>query len=786
MKLKIAATLILVFLASCGKYKMLKPKPEVLARESDYIRILDKDKYFQLESGKKYYMEFPAVQEENFYLVLKVAGQDALNSHLTRQFTKGKGDIKISDETDASDDLLVYKLDRTVQTFTWVIEDVSREMGLDMDYRYMPIWRFEFETRNAKFQTILARNKVERENYDNLGNGVRLSDIRLEDELSDLRRKNDNLKAIQGELLEIESIFPSSIRNSDDKAYLDYQGLKSELESELAFHEDYQATLNYFKQEKDTRSNNSNFLASLDTYNDFFANQNRYPENVVSEAKAVMRTRLAELSPYLANQIRQKRDVSPVAIPVDDLQKLYDESGAGNDSQFNSVARFTREFNQNAEALASARSGLSDLMKQIENSGDWPSDNFYSGLMPKLNRLSSSLPSTSGNSYGEFSNTEAVRKLNQQSRAVNQDVSTAQRNFQRAGQIVPQINRLRARGDFRGIVQLLNNNRQLDFLVKQYANLDQRSLDQQSGEIDNALENRQWALAEQRLRQLAEDRNFINYSAIASRKQRIQKDAENKLVSAIERASRERINAFIDANKNAFQNVEALYNDPAFTPVHVMSYSAGGALMVEQYNNKVQQYLDGFKYDSFPRNSIENLYKDFVRDTRAEGVAKGKAVAIHGKYYKGDNKKIKNLIAECDPLVPKWITKAKQYRKVYVLPVNDAQQASNEYVFKMNIQIPSDAQFPVFDVNIKLPREVANSAGSQKWYDRITMNGNVLKNEGRFTIAAPTRDNDYTCQITPVQMKKTGNNILEVRFKHDAFKVLEVSVMSQRPILKKN
>jgi hypothetical protein len=104
----------------------------------------------------------------------------------------------------------------------------------------------------------------------------------------------------------------------------------------------------------------------------------------------------------------------------------------------------------------------------------------------------------------------------------------------------------------------------------------------------------------------------------------------------------------------------------------------------------------------------------------------------------------------------------------------------------LNIQIPSDAKFPVFDVNIKLPREVASKAGQQQWYDKITMNGNVLKNEGRFTITAPTPSNDYECQLTPVQMFKDRDNILEVRFKHSAFKVLEVSVMAQRPIIKKN
>ena len=66
------------------------------------------------------------------------------------------------------------------------------------------------------------------------------------------------------------------------------------------------------------------------------------------------------------------------------------------------------------------------------------------------------------------------------------------------------------------------------------------------------------------------------------------------------------------------------------------------------------------------------------------------------------------------------------------------------------------------------------------------MNGKVLKNEGRFSIVAPTADNNYECQITPVQMDKGKDNVLEVRFNHSSMKVFEVSAMAQKPIIKKN
>ena len=98
----------------------------------------------------------------------------------------------------------------------------------------------------------------------------------------------------------------------------------------------------------------------------------------------------------------------------------------------------------------------------------------------------------------------------------------------------------------------------------------------------------------------------------------------------------------------------------------------------------------------------------------------------------------------------------------------------------------SEAKFPVYDLNIKLPKEVAKDAAASQWYEKITLNKELLKNEGRFTITAPTAANNYECQVGPVRMVKDSDNVLEVRYKHDSFKVFEVSVMAQKPIIKKH
>ena len=75
--------------------------------------------------------------------------------------------------------------------------------------------------------------------------------------------------------------------------------------------------------------------------------------------------------------------------------------------------------------------------------------------------------------------------------------------------------------------------------------------------------------------------------------------------------------------------------------------------------------------------------------------------------------------------------------RVYALPVTQNLRGSNEYIFRLRLNIPSDASFPVFDITVKLPPEVAARAGSEQWYKEITINKKPIKNEGRFRITAP-------------------------------------------------
>jgi hypothetical protein len=196
--------------------------------------------------------------------------------------------------------------------------------------------------------------------------------------------------------------------------------------------------------------------------------------------------------------------------------------------------------------------------------------------------------------------------------------------------------------------------------------------------------------------------------------------------------------------------------------------------------------LNNVEFIQFPETAIKLIYKDLTRAPHDRGVEKARAILAHAKFYKGKDKSVRNIIDECDPMIAKTLSKPKEYRRLLVLPVNETASSLNEYVFRVNVKIPSEAQFPVFDVNFKVPPEIAEHAGAKQWFTEMTLNKKVVKTEGHMRVIAPSSDNDFEAQITPVQMSKARDNIIEIRFKYPAFQLFEVSVMAQVPLIRKN
>ena len=338
---------------------------------------------------------------------------------------------------------------------------------------------------------------------------------------------------------------------------------------------------------------------------------------------------------------------------------------------------------------------------------------------------------------------------------------------------------------YEGVIELLAR-KGLKVQVVAFHGLDQMSVEEQSRNISEGLKKYHWGRAEVGLTKLHRDKNFLDPVRIQPLKNKTVYNLEDSLYIKVDQITRFRVGKFCEENINVLENVDSLYTDSVFLPAHDIKFSSGTKSDLIQRKNDLIDHLAKLKENEFPAKAITLLYKEFMRNPSKNGVLKARAVVAHGKHYKGDEKKIKRQMAELDPWTAKWIVKPATYRRVFALPITTKKRGSNTYLFRMNIRIPTEAKFPVYDVNMKLPKYIAKNAASKQWYEKMLMNKKPLKNEGRFTITAPTAANEYECQATPVRMNADKSNFLEVYFKYPGLKAIPISVMAQKPIIKKH
>jgi len=65
------AVLISIFYFGCANFKELKPKPELVPTEGNYIEIKDKDEPFELKAGKKIFYQNSADKSSKFLFYRK-------------------------------------------------------------------------------------------------------------------------------------------------------------------------------------------------------------------------------------------------------------------------------------------------------------------------------------------------------------------------------------------------------------------------------------------------------------------------------------------------------------------------------------------------------------------------------------------------------------------------------------------------------------------------------------------------------------------------------------------
>ncbi|HUI63909.1 MAG TPA: hypothetical protein VL126_03630 [Bacteroidota bacterium] len=741
MRCTLLSVAALALLSGCATFKELEPKPDLSPVERGYIELKNDKDNFQLDHGSRYFIRFPRPQQDNFYLILQTSAKTDIRSYLTRSFDDGKEPItRMKDEAASADSLSVYAIDISSPVYFWVIDSVRQDVELHLRYRYVPRWRFTFENKYAEFKQTLADDRVGRATFLGSPGAPSIESADFARELDNINSKSTSLAAMNDQLKTVASLFPPNISAGNDTAYQNYTLLRAAVDDEIQFQHDYATALTLFQKEKASRGNTADFLAGAGTYTEFMSHSDRYPAPVLDRARKTIGARLGEAIPFYERQLRDKRDSKPYQPkpPIEDVEKLYKACGRTVPPDLESLKEYVQRYNLEADALASATDQLRELNALIDKTTSPPPASFYANVSTAARDIRTSIPEAQAASNARY------------------------RGLPSATMVALELGKASEQAE---------------------------DLQMLSGTAEQAAKDiaaRAWARAESETRDLHFGKEGHTFASAARHRDRIVKWFESDIFNGVKSATRERLDAFVKLNVGSYSNVTGLYADSAFFPVYQLSFSSAGPTDLAQKRAQINNYIERVRHIEFPEAGIRALYGEFTRDMNADGVDRARAIVEHGKMYKGSDKEIVSIVGECDPTVPKWIIRPKEYRRILALPTTNNKHGVNEYMFRIKLQIPSDAQFPVFDVNVKLPKELAEVSGGGAWYDAITINNNPIKNEGRFRITAPVAENNYESQITPVQMDKAGANILEVRFKKAAYKVYEISTMAQVPIMKKN
>ena len=789
MKIRFAAPLLLVLLSGCAAFKELEPVPPVQPAERGFIELRNDKENFTLKKDDQYFIKFPHPLDMHFYLILQTSAKKKVHNYLTATFHDGKPPIvPIADQSADQDSISVFSVDTTNPVYFWVIDTVFQDIPLTLRYRYVPEWRYTVETKYDLFRSILANNSFDRRNYEALGPQFDFSTFNPSSEQQKLRQNNKQLMAMNDELTKLEQVFPANIASSKDSMYLRYVSLRDDTKSELSFQSDYDAILTILQRESETKGDFVAFMQRAPEFEGILAQKDRFRAPILEYLKSVYVGRLSEAISSYDAQLQKRDDLSNVTLkpPIEDVEKFYSACDHGVPSELTDVREYTNEFNELAQKVKAAESTYETVYSAMERKAAWPPDSYYPDLIARLDNAKFENPENTIGKFKRYKDLKITELVSKGARSVTLRMDDLELKYRKAAEVVKQINALKLQKDYRGIVHVLRNNRELEFVLAEYADIDALVLKSESDKLRALLEARDWKATEHGLSDLQSDKDFLYLSQVASKKLEAVQSIEDALYESVKKLSFERVDAFAKKNETTIDDVPALYKDSAFLPVYNLTFSSESPGRVVQRRRVIDAYLNNVKFIQFPEASIKLIYKELRRALHDHGVEKARAILAHGKMYKGRDKSVHNIIDECDPKIAKTLTKPKEPREILVLPVNATAESSNEYLFRVNVKIPTEAQFPVFDVNIKVPPEIAEHAGEKQWFTQMTLNKKVVQTEGHMRITAPTADNDYEAQITPVQMSKDRDNIIEVRFKYPAFQLFEVSVMAQVPLIRKN
>ncbi|NUM70307.1 MAG: hypothetical protein HUU43_05625 [Ignavibacteriaceae bacterium] len=778
-----------IFLAGCGAYKELEPDPEINFREGQLIKLDDDGDPFELSKGKKYFIKFPRPQFNDFFIVLTTPQSAAFSGTMVTNFNDGDGPFKpITPDADKKDTLSAFPVDTLSQNYYYIFDNIPNEFNLEMRYRYVPVWRFQFENKYQSYYNTLQSNRVARSIYDAVDQNYSLNKIDFSQENTSLRKKNAELKSLLDKLNTLKALIPPALMSSNDPAVANYKIITGNLAEELDFQDKYGILLDVLGILHKNKDNTGEVLDNTETFLEFFDMKARFTKGQTDKVKLELSGVLSNAVVYYNGLISSKNDYNPIKLGhnVLKVQALAKEVSGSVAADLKLVTDFIAEYNSAAEMAVSVRLDLDDIYNKIKAAAPWPADDYYDNIINQFSRAGKNIPSDKLSMYKPYNTYKCSQLLSALIKQLNTEFGGNTKAYETASSLVKRINKLKIQDDYKSIISLLIQNRNLDFLLKQYPDVDNLYVTAEGKAVTGLIAGRRFPEAETRTQKLFTETDFVNSSKISEAKNKQVLTLENALFESVLNLSKMSVDSFTVRNLLTIDNVEGIYKDSSFVPLYDIKFASGGAGVVASRKKQIEDYLTNMKHISFPEKAITAIYQDFLKNINNRGVEKLRAIAVHGKYYKGTNNTVKNTYFESDVYIAKWIVQPKTYRRVFALPTTTNRTGNNTYMLRLILRIPTDATFPTFDINIKLPEEVGKNAGSKQWYDKITLNGKVVKNEGRVKITSPTSANGYECQVGPVTMDKDGNNVLEITFSYPAFKVFEVSVMAQEPIIKKN
>jgi hypothetical protein len=786
---RISLLLMLGMLWGCATFKELEPIPPIQSAERGFIELQRDGENFILMKGEKYFIRFPRPTDNNFYLVLQTGLKKKVHNYFTASFDDGKGTItSLVDESASHDSMSVYAIDTSKTTYYWVIDTVYANNLLTVRYRYVPQWRYIVENKYDEYKAILDNNRVDRVVYQAMGPQFDFSSLNFATEQEKLRQKNGLLGKMNDALVRLKQIFPANIASSNDTMYQRYVTLSKESAEELAFQNDYDQVLSILQIEKESAGSFESFINRVPEFMRFLEQGTRIRKPIVDYVKSMLLRRLEAAEASYDGLLRAHNSVTRLILKpkFEEVAKLYKACDEKVPSKLQEIVDFVDEYNNAVASLANGAGAYQQVVSESRQKPLWPQDSYYRTLLAGLDKARKETPEFTLDKIDRFRKYSMTIQLGQEIRNTAKLIGELQASYSRAAQVVEKINGLRPPKEYRGIIRLLRENRDLPFLLEQYPDVDDLLLKLLTDRIREQINANEWKGAEEELANLLDDRDYLNPAAIGPKKTQTVRVLESELFEQVKKQTFERVDAFIRRNETAVQNVPTLYADSAFLPVYVLTFSSESQARLLQKRKAIEEYVNQAKYYRFPENAIRLIYKELTKAPQDQGVEKARAILDHGRYYKGQDKSVRNIVDECNPAIAKLVNKPKDYRRVLVFPVNATAKSSNEYMFRINVKIPSEAKFPVYDVNIKVPPEIAQKAGTEQWFTEMTLNKKVIKTEGHMRLTAPSADNDYEAQVTPVQMEKDRDNIIEIKFKYPAFKLFEFSVMAQVPLIRKN